>query len=669
MKLIKNQNSIELDVEKRRLSIEALRGRPSEEGLNILIEAMKDESWRIRKTALEILFEDYYPEQYLSQLIGLLYLGDNAGARNTAIEALTRLGRRATPYLIEAFETKDRDVRKFIIDILGSLDDQRAIPLMLRALSDEDENVKVTAVEHLGRVKESSVVDALINILKSDDLWTAYPAADALGRIGDRRAIPYLVEALSKKTLRIPVLRSLARFAEPSTLSAIVPLLQDQSKTIQEEVLKCLVSFYHRGVEAELIVDELKKFYNDDTLFDICLKYAWSNKPEIRISAIMLLGLLRNDRALQPLLEISQEEEFRDDVKRALLFMARSKPEGLLPLFQTENAYYRRFLAEIAGEIGSDIYTTRLINYLGDDDGHVRAISARALSRIGDIKAVPYIKELLHDPYEDVQEAAVESLSVLREGLDIKEILSWLKESEPSLRRSACRLLGLLKAEEAVHDIGFCIKDSDPSVRKTAVEALRKIASNMNKGIMESAKRYLAQAITDEVRDIRVAAIYSLGFIGGADVVEMMKSLLLDRDDFIKVAAIKVIGRSKDSSTIDDLIRMLDEPNGFVKSSAIEALSNFGDERAMKAIVRMLEDRDVEIKRTAIEALSGYEAAEQRLLPFLRSEDWILRMAAVKALGVSKSPSVRQELESLLDVEEDASIRNLLMELLNVKKT
>jgi len=663
------QNSIELDVEKRRLSIEALRGRPSEENLRALIESMKDESWRIRKTALEILFEDYSPEQYISQLIGLLYLGDNAGARNTAIEALTRLGRRATPYLIEAFETKDRDVRKFIIDILGSLDDQRAIPLMLRALSDEDENVKVTAVEHLGRVKESSVVDALIKILKSDDLWTAYPAADALGRIGDRRAIPYLVEALSKKTLRIPVLKSLARFAEPSTLSAIVPLLQDQSKTIQEEVLKCLVSFYHRGVEAVLIVDELKRFYDDDTLFDICLKYAWSNKPEIRISAIMLLGLLRNERALQPLLEISQEEEFRDDVKRALLFMAESKPESLLPLFNAENAYYRRFLAEIAGEIGSDIYTTRLINYLRDDDGHVRAISARALSRIGDIKAVPYIKELLLDPYEDVQEAAVEALSVLREGLDIKEILSWLKESEPSLRRSACRLLGLLKAEEAIHDVGFCIKDSDPSVRKTAVEALRKIASNMNKGIMESAKRYLAQALTDEVRDIRVAAIYSLGFIGGADVVQMMKSLLLDRDDFIKVAAIKVIGRSKDPSAVDDLIRMLDEPNGFVKSSAIEALSNLGHERAMKAIVGMLDDRDVEIKRTAIEALSGYALAEERLLPFLKSEDWILRMAAVKALGVSKNPSVRQELESLLDREEDPSIRNLLMELLNVKKT
>jgi HEAT repeat protein len=503
-------NSFELEIERKRLSISALKGRPSKEAMNILIEALKDENWRIRKTALDILLSEYPFEEYISDLIGLLYLGDNAGARNTAIEALTRLGRKATPYLIEAFETKDRDVRKFIIDILGSLDDPRAIPLMLRALSDEDENVKVTAVEHLGRVKESSVVDALINILKSDDLWTAYPAADALGRIGDRRAIPYLVEALSKKTLRVPVLKSLARFAEPLTLPYIVPLLQDPSKTIQEETLKCLVKFYHRGVKAELIVDELKKIYNEDELFDLCLKFAWSNKPDLRISAIMLLGLLKNERALQPLLEISQEEEFREDVKKALLFMGSSRPECLLPLFGIENAYYRRFLAEIAGEIGSEIYTSSLIEYLRDDDGHVRANAAKALSKIGAIEAIPYIKELLQDPYEDVQESAVEGLSRMRDGLDINEINSLLKSQDYKLRRSGVRLLGLLRAEGFLDEIGFCLKDSEPSVRRAAVEALKILGEASAPDIREGAKRYLLQALTDEIREIRVSAIHAL---------------------------------------------------------------------------------------------------------------------------------------------------------------
>lgn len=652
---------LELNIEKKRLEIEALRGRPSEKAFETLIEAIKDDNWRIRKISLEILLEDYPADELAEGFIRLLYLGDNAGARNTAIEGLTRLGRKVTPYLIKAFETPDRDVRKFIIDILGSLDDPRAIPLMLKALSDEDENVKVTAVEHLGRVKEPSVVDALIEILEGEDLWTAYPAADALGRIGDKKAIPYLIKALSKKTIRVPVLRSLARFREPSTIGAIVPLLQDSSKTVQEEVIKGLIKFYHAGIDPEIIVGELKRIYDEEHLFDICLRYAWSNKPDVRVSAIMLLGLLKNERALEPLLEISQEEEFAEDVRKAIVFMAKARPELLLQLFGVENAYYRRFLAHVAGEVGSDLYTEPMINYLSDEDGHVRAMAAKALSMIGDTRAVHYIKKLLQDPYEDVQEAAVEALAIFKEGLELDEIIKWLSSPEPSLRRNALRLLGLLKAKDAVDEIGFSIKDSDPSVRRAAVEALRRIGT-------VAAKRYLTVALTDEVRDIRIGAIYSLGSIGGDDVLDIMKSLLHDRDDFVKVAAIKMLGRLRGQSTLKDLIDALDDPNGFVKTTAIEALSNFKAPEAFEPIIKMLDDPDIEIKRTAIEALANYRPAASRILPFLRSEEWSLRMAAVKSLSTMPDPAIKSELEKLYDTEDDPFIRDMLLEILDVKR-
>ena len=176
---------------------------------------MKDVSWRVRKTAVDILFQDYPVEEYIGGLIELLYIEDNAGARNSAIEALIRLGKRATVYLVEAFKTPNRDVRKFIIDVLGELMDNRSLGLMLEAIRDEDENVSATAVEHLGKVGEPSVVDALLEILDGGELWTAYPAADALGRIGDRKAVPHLLQALERKPLREPVLKALGLLADP----------------------------------------------------------------------------------------------------------------------------------------------------------------------------------------------------------------------------------------------------------------------------------------------------------------------------------------------------------------------------------------------------------------------------------------------------------------------
>src|SRR4030066_1328382 len=154
------------DVEGRREVIENLRSRSGNSYIiNLLLSAMEDMSWRVRNTAADILLDEHPVETYIGGLIRLLYREDNAGARNSAIEALVKLNKKATPFLIEAFNTSNRDVRKFIIDILGGFKDSRSLPLMLNALKDDDENVRATAIEHIGKVGESSVFVLLFVIL------------------------------------------------------------------------------------------------------------------------------------------------------------------------------------------------------------------------------------------------------------------------------------------------------------------------------------------------------------------------------------------------------------------------------------------------------------------------------------------------------------------------
>jgi len=195
-----NDSNVEIRIE----AVVKLKGRKQLSCIPMLLKAMGDVSWRVRKAAVDILFEDYSVEQYIEGLIQLLYIEDNAGARNSAIEALIRLKKKATVFLVDAFKTPNKDVRKFIIDVLGEQMDPRSLQLILDALRDEDENVRATAVEHLGKRGEPSVVNALIEILESGDLWTSYPAADALGRIGNKKAIPHLLAALKNKPLREP---------------------------------------------------------------------------------------------------------------------------------------------------------------------------------------------------------------------------------------------------------------------------------------------------------------------------------------------------------------------------------------------------------------------------------------------------------------------------------
>ncbi|MHB8882109.1 MAG: HEAT repeat domain-containing protein [Thermodesulfovibrionales bacterium] len=646
------------NVEIRREAVETMRGMRTEACIPVLLKAMEDVSWRVRKTAVDILFDEYPVEVYIQGLIQLLYIEDNAGARNSAIEALIKLGRRATEFLIEAFKTPNRDVRKFIIDVLGEHRDSRALPLMLEAIRDEDENVSATAVEHLGKVREVSVVDALIDILDSGDLWTAYPAADALGRIGNLKAVPHLLAALQKKPLREPILKALGRLAEPSTLGLIIPMLQDPSRNIQEQALKTIERFYHNGVDAEFITAEMKRILGSSAL-DLLISHAWSAKREVRISAILLLGLMKDEAAYGPLLDISHEEEFAEDVKNALVFIGRHKPESLLKLFDTGNPHQLRFICEVTEKIVSPVYYDILHTLLSNEDGHVRATAALSISRLKDMRATPKLRAMLVDPYDDVQEAAVSALANLAGAFPDEELVRMLKDDNPVLRRNTARLVGRLRHAALVGDLGFALKDSNNKVRQSVVETLSLIGT-------DEAVRFLTYALTDEEPAIRISAALSLGQIGGEGVRDSLTILAADPDNSVRVAAAKSLGALREAGAVMTLAGLLHDPSGFVVTSAIESLGAIGGDAAKQGIIAMLSSPDDEVRRTAIIALGAFEDVEDQLFPFLTDSDWATRIAAVRSLGKTPGERVSRELEKLLDTEEDQTVIKTIEEMLRV---
>ena len=65
---------------------------------------------------------------------------------------------------------------------------------------------------------------------------------------------------------------------------------------------------------------------------------------------------MRDERALAPLLELSLEEDLAEDVKRALVFIGKNKPEVILSLFDTVSSYQQRFICEVAGELASSVF-------------------------------------------------------------------------------------------------------------------------------------------------------------------------------------------------------------------------------------------------------------------------------------------------------------------------
>jgi HEAT repeat protein len=649
----------ENDVEVRREAVKRSRGS-GPDAVPLLLQSLEDPSWRVRNLAIEVLLHEHEAEQYVQGLITLLYKNDNAAARNSAIEGLVRLNGRITPHLIEAYKTDDRDVRKFIIDILGGFEDERSLPLMIGALGDDDENVRATAIEHIGKVRIPSAVDALIAVLEKADAWTAYPAAEALGRIGDRKAVPSLIAALQKKTLRIPSIKALGFIGDPASVRHIIPFLEDPSRGVQEEVLRALEEFSRKGIDEEFIRGEINGRLGERFL-DILTMHSRSGKREVKVPAMLLLGLMRDERACEPLLELSDEEDYYPEVKRAFLSIAEKNP-GLLPGLMSRERYTRkRFVCEVAVEIAQKEYYPVFLRLLSDDDGHIRSLAASGAAKTGGKDAIPHIKKLLSDPYEDVQEASVAALASLNRWLSFDEFSALLHAPDPVLRKNAALILGNSCGSEAVQKLGFALKDGDLRVRKACVDSLSLLGSELS-------VPYLISALTDEAPEIRTAAALSLGRLGGAAAFEALTLLVSDIEDSVRAAVAKAIGELKDRRAVKHLIGLLSDKSGLVVTSAIEALGQTGGDEAFSALTAMLPSPDREIRRTAIKNLSSFSNVEDAILPFLNDNDWATRMAAVDLLSARRGENIRHALEKLFEREKDPVVRMSLERLFASKK-
>jgi len=120
-------------------------------GINPLISALKDESWRVRQAAAYALGEIKDP--------------------------------RAVEPLISALKDSDWRVRRGVAYALREIKDPRAVEPLISALKDSDWRVRQAAVIVLGEIKDPRAVEPLISALKDIDPNVRWPAAEALKKI------------------------------------------------------------------------------------------------------------------------------------------------------------------------------------------------------------------------------------------------------------------------------------------------------------------------------------------------------------------------------------------------------------------------------------------------------------------------------------------------------
>ncbi|MGZ8421368.1 MAG: HEAT repeat domain-containing protein [Nitrospira sp.] len=190
-------------------------------------------------------------------------------------------------------------------------------------------------------------IDIQIDLLKDPDWVVRREAAITLGEMGDERCVEPLAAAL-----------------------------RDGDWQVREVVIEGL------GQIGSPAVDVLLKLLRD-----------W----DVRKSAIIALGKIRDERVLEPLMHQLRNDEFMEDATDALVNLGEPSLPGLIKALKDKEELVRKQAVIALGRIKSPEAIDPLIEMLHNKDWFTRLTAAAALEAIGHERGREAIKPLLKD--------------------------------------------------------------------------------------------------------------------------------------------------------------------------------------------------------------------------------------------------------------------------------
>jgi HEAT repeat protein len=219
------------DADVRQKAAVQLSRNLSDDDLALAFEMLGDRDWRVRKTIVEGLLRRT-DASIIAGLIDALRDPENAGKRNSATEALVRIGDDSIEHIIETLlNEEDLDVRLSLVNLLGDVRNERGFSTLLEQLPRENDiNILSATVASIGKYRNAQSIPALLRALQRDDLWLKFHVIEALGEIGDRSALPAILPLYAEKSLRKPVLEAIGKIADVGTVNFLLRIVADEDK-------------------------------------------------------------------------------------------------------------------------------------------------------------------------------------------------------------------------------------------------------------------------------------------------------------------------------------------------------------------------------------------------------------------------------------------------------
>jgi HEAT repeat protein len=611
--------------------------------LDLMFELLGDRDWRVRKTIVDGLVRDG-GAVVVSRLIDVLGDDENAGKRNSATEALMRIGPAALGPIVSRIRSEaDVDVRLSLVNLLGDLRSDEGFAVLLEMLGHEsDTNVASSIVSSIGKYRSAAALPHLLELLKRDDLWLKFHVVEALGEIGDRAALPAILPLYPEKSLHKPILEAVGKIADVGTLSFLLRIIAAEEK-LNLTALRALVRIAEapkprvvEEMERSLIQRKFRESFPREKVEPLIEHLATTPKRDVKAFILKFLGWSQDERALPVLLEYLQQPDTAEVAAQAVTdFGPQAMPQIIATLTSAEEDEVVALLLRVVNAIGGRESIPSITSFIDHDNPMIRRLAIDTLGDLPDPASIDYLLAKLDDPDVPSQQSAMNSIIAIVTAFpqSKEEVLGRIRRLLQS--RSVPLKLNSLSIYVTIQGQGFhdelllASKDSDPAIRQKAVSLMGKFSE-------EQFGNELVLSLADESTAVRLAAINSIVHLKPQRGIAPLISSLEDHDIWIRTAAAQALGEYRTPAAIEPLMRHLQNDLAPVRIAVIEALGKSENAAVKDVLFDAMAEDDLEIRRAAILALARIPGDDvfEILVQASGDEEWRIRAAAVTALGV-----------------------------------
>jgi len=344
---------------------------------------------------------------------------DEARVRVFAFEVLCKIGLDNIKAIMAEAENPDRNVRKFIVDILGALKDKEATETLLKRLSDDDVNVIQGAIEALGNIGDVDALKKVIEFLPSAHLWIQWTIIESIKRVNNSQLIsqvltlPWEIEDIMFDSIFDMVKDN----GTVENIEDAVRLYLKLSTQLRIKVLDTIYSIYLRSDK-----NKLEEIFENSKLFD-------------EIKGILIYGADDQKYQIFKYLGDVEDKDFVSFVKSKVF--DESVVMSAIKLYYTASALRKRELIKVFKYFNR----SKLVEYIREifkGDDNILKLSALKIMRQNAVReAADMLPEMMKE-----EELLPEVLKVAIE-LDLKELFDQIYEEYFNAKDDNTKLLML----------------------------------------------------------------------------------------------------------------------------------------------------------------------------------------------------------------------------------